>query len=811
MLPADFFGQIPTITTRRALLILDLQTDFVSPDGALFVPNTPDFIHRIPVLAAHFRSSGKVIWVQTVFQHSREPFSPESGGDIILVNPPTHPQSSKSTSSSSSIDPEAFLAVQSPDQRRCCLENTPGAQFPPPILSAIDHDADTILVKSGYSAFQSPHILLSFRTQFITQVYICGALSNVSVYATVLDAVRNGFSVTLIEDCLGFRRFARHREAVKRMTDVLGVETMSSEQILQGEQIEQSKGPSSAAEVHHTSSHAPIEVDNTGTHDEELKARLLSRAQRWRRRTSTQQEIDLSGKPQEPVNGTSTDTPSIRPSGRKETTPTCGPGDHIGSGDSSIIYNLLLPDNAFQLLRQEVNWQKMYHMSGQVPRLVAVQGAVQSDGSIPIYRHPADESPPLLPFTDTVDRIREMVEKYLGHPLNHVLIQLYRSGDDRISEHSDKTLDIVRGSSICNVSLGAQRVMTLRTKASAKSDAGGGRQSQRVPMPHRSLFILGETTNMQWLHGIRPDKRPATTKSPEELAFNGERISLTFRHIGTFIHPESDTIWGQGACSKSKESASQIIHGESSETQRLIRAFGQENHQTQFDWNAHYGAGFDVVNFVTTSSAKIVLTGNEVFDLRVLLGLVENGIRYELLRSKNDLPPSALDMTRTSSHGESVPIYLDADGTTCVSGDTDILSHISTHHRAQDTPDPIIPIYSFSLQDRLAAADILLATWHRLMQLPLSSLSDPLNSLDCLAPQLDFFASLLPPGRAYIAAPTAFGIDDCVFWPVLRCIMLDANGKIFVDKQYPTLAGYYYKVARRACVKGVLEEMKLHA
>lgn len=32
--------------------------------------------------------------------------------------------------------------------------------------------------------------------------------------------------------------------------------------------------------------------------------------------------------------------------------------------------------------------------------------------------------------------------------LNHVLIQKYRNGEDYISEHSDKTVDIVRGTSI---------------------------------------------------------------------------------------------------------------------------------------------------------------------------------------------------------------------------------------------------------------------------------------------------------------------------------------------------------------------------
>jgi len=118
-----------------------------------------------------------------------------------------------------------------------------------------------------------------------------------------------------------------------------------------------------------------------------------------------------------------------------------GPGDSLGEGDSHIIYDALSPtlsNDAFDLLRNEVAWQTMHHRSGEVPRLVAVQGDIGEDDSVPLYRHPADESPPLLAFTDTVERIRLEVQSLMNQPFNHVLIQLYRHGEDNISEHSDK-------------------------------------------------------------------------------------------------------------------------------------------------------------------------------------------------------------------------------------------------------------------------------------------------------------------------------------------------------------------------------------
>lgn len=186
--------------------------------------------------------------------------------------------------------------------------------------------------------------------------------------------------------------------------------------------------------------------------------------------------------------------------------------------------------------------------------------------------------------------------------MNHVLIQYYRSGKDYISEHSDKTIDVVRGSNIVNVSLGAQRVMTLRTKRDRQHELlvdGGApapRATQRIPLPHNSMFVMGPETNAQWLHGINHDNRPVKIKSESELLENGERISLTFRRIGTFLSRDQSKIYGQGARGKTKGTARPVING-TEEGTRLIQAFGEENHKSNFDWDGNYGQGFDVLHF----------------------------------------------------------------------------------------------------------------------------------------------------------------------------------------------------------------------
>ncbi|KAK7452775.1 hypothetical protein VKT23_012178 [Stygiomarasmius scandens] len=334
--------------------------------------------------------------------------------------------------------------------------------------------------------------------------------------------------------------------------------------------------------------------------------------------------------PTSPLNKEAT---SRTPRAAKSKAPTLGPRDCIGAGDTHLIPDVLPEEFSkivFTKLRDEVKWDVMHHRGGEVPRLVAVEGEVGEDGSVPIYRHPSDESPPLNPFSPTVSLIRDYVHAALekmgqNHCVNHVLIQYYRSGKDYISEHSDKTIDVVQGSSIINVSLGAERVMVLRTKkdtlasgnhgsASGASTPTGGdgttsRSAQRIPLPHASMFVMGLETNKQWLHGIPHDNRPFQTKSAAEQTEGGERISLTFRTIGTFLtgNPNYSSsldvqaikIYGQGATSKTRDTAKVVPTGAEAvdKNDKLIEAFGRENKESTFSWEEVYGKGFDVVTF----------------------------------------------------------------------------------------------------------------------------------------------------------------------------------------------------------------------
>ncbi|KAI9861808.1 MAG: hypothetical protein M1824_001919 [Vezdaea acicularis] len=1053
--------RLPQFKTRRALLIVDFQEEFLPPSGNLSVPNLPEIVTRVKQVVPDFRDCGDIVWVRSEFQQERPVNDGQSesvitdvevqksatavndgssAGGSAVSTPPLYPGMSRSTSEHmknllakvKERNPQAFESgdededgtdesTAPPSQyneemflsrdkdrksKSCCLPDTHGAKFIETIKGTIDEQRDMLLTKSYYSAFKENSLLPTFRGNIVTEIYVCGALSNISVFATVLDAARHGFATTIIDDCLGYRNESRHKEAMKQMTEYIGADAINTSEfkslirgwrkseiksghtvgrasdkaqienilsrlslkdsvaaesaeskpklkqnkiVQRGRQrkrpgengekaitksqllAQRSKSRNGEGNTKATKGHdlpptkngvsVPVEVEkdidiSTKTPDEELMKKTLEGIPREPIKTNKETlahaeelpRIDTNDLPSptfqnleavsarleevasnprsffsRPTATVPIETPTNVETARAQTirsihknrvsrthirgqsVPTLGPEDIIAEGDSRIVYNLLpqpLRDVAFEKLKAEVQWQTMHHRGGEVPRLVAVEGLIDEDGSFPIYRHPADESPPLLPFSETVSQIRDEVQKVLQHPVNHVLIQHYRHGQDYISEHSDKTLDIVRGSSIVNVSIGAQRSMTLRTKKSsqghhsnssigtnsaiASNGIGGGsdisdalsdsklkdqlspddakaRSMQRIPMPHNSMFILGQVSNAHWLHGIRPDKRPLSLKSEDELAFGGSRISLTFRHIGTFLDASSTKIWGQGARAKDKTHAAPVVNGDTYEAEQMIKAFGAENQRADFDWDAAYGEGFDVLH-ITSATPKLFASGDAVVDARVKICLAEKGLLWDVKAPSPsyDWKKSGTNLDTTPALPEPPPrikfVDHDADRSE-VEGDLAILLYLETYCLSSPLLPPmeqradIAAVYT-----RVYASDSLLALW-RAAYHALASLAPSEAARFLLTKQVAMerqavvapFRRELRVWERWVAgsggdaeekgfvAGERFTLADCAFWPVLDEIV--AGFEEWRESEWPALSEYWRRVGKRESVR----------
>lgn len=519
-----------SLATQKVLIIINLQNDSLITDGDMQVTANHLFVDKIKTIVPRFRSSvGEIIWVRTEISRKASPVSPdpaqveakaaetdkknkeerraeernliddtssmESDKGIQNYHPTSRVKARmKQTSAKTRLDQrsanmEAFDDEQAPFEDYMTkprkgrepaffVGGTRGAELADAILPVVDGDHDFVLTKHYYSAFDQTSLLMTLRMKLVTEIYLCGCLTNVGIYATAADAVQHGLDVTVIEDCLGYRSEDKHDEALRQMSAIMGVHGIDSDEIMEesggaappdtAEPIFTGPGVEGIAmrSLSLTGSRRSSGESEAGLHDEIWEGltadALLGEREPPSKTTNTRDRstvpASMSTESRAPV---TKDLPSKRISSHSKGTPTgsqrtsfmryrdswgansrtLGPQDAIGAGDSRIIHSFLgleLANEAFGQLKAEVKWQTMSHRSGQVPRLVAVQGKTGEDGGIPIYRHPADETPPLLPFTSCVEKIKEELERSLKQPFNHVLIQLYRDGKDHISEHSDK-------------------------------------------------------------------------------------------------------------------------------------------------------------------------------------------------------------------------------------------------------------------------------------------------------------------------------------------------------------------------------------
>ncbi|KAI1336520.1 hypothetical protein F5Y15DRAFT_201388 [Xylariaceae sp. FL0016] len=921
MFPIDT-AILPSLATRKALLVVDPQNDFLAEDGALPVKIPLDLPERIANFAVEFRQNGgEVIWVQSQFESPRSAASeqiltsdrhvaPVSSGPVRGRRPgrPLPPGAEISHC------PEAFLThAQKP---QCVQPNTEGFDMHPVIKQTVAPGKDHVVIKSHYSAFKSEKLLRLLRIRFVTELFICGTSTNIGVMATAVDAASHGYTITIVDDCCGFQSIMRHRTAIRQIAETTGCEILTAAGVLS------SMGPKSKASRRAQSSAVAASRHSTvrdrsgeGRHSALSSSTLLSSFEKLSLNgepAADESEVSASAQDsspplqslgdscpakigdqthRDPIAGTgnptgldnetkvdsgatmhddektapaptiiplregqavisveandtsSSDSPSdlltsvpVRISESSndsetlaaEETESISPlantkeednkntmarqdmikceSDSLCEGDTKVFYNVLQPslaESVFERVRDEVLWQRMSHQGGEVPRLVAVQGLIGPDGSMPTYRHPADESPPLLPFSSTVNEIRLAIEGTLGHPVNHCLIQFYRDGNDYISEHSDKTLDIVQGSYVANVSLGAERTMTFRTKRKPKTPERKDEQEtpkpdslkrrvERTKLPHNSLCRMGLVTNMRWLHSIRWDRRPECEKSAAELAYDGGRISLTFRQIGTFLNRDNSHIWGQGAQGKTKETAHSVINGQTPEAIDMLRAFGKENNSTEFDWGQYYGQGFDLLHMST--APRLFLSSDPVVNMRIQVMLAEFDISYargsmspqfNWKDSKATKDPAAIPAD--------LPIkYVDNDeAKSTLTGQLGIMLYLSAIHC------PMCPSKGTSRAqvartiERFHQGLGLLDKWRNLGEN---------KSLGRELAVWETYAGL----DRYIAGPTVT-LADYAFWPLLHAIV----SAIDTDFEYKNLMSYYERMKQRESVARVLGQASL--
>jgi alkylated DNA repair dioxygenase AlkB len=168
-------------------------------------------------------------------------------------------------------------------------------------------------------------------------------------------------------------------------------------------------------------------------------------------------------------------------------------------------------DNWLNELSAKTPWQQphvqIYGRQLPVPRLVAWYGDAEAS-----YRYSGVTHQP-LPWTPLLAQIRAQVEVAVGQPLNGVLLNYYRDGQDSMGWHSDDEAELGANPLVASLNLGGTRRFDLRRK-------GQRRIEHSLPLQHGSLLVMRGPTQHHWQHQV------AKTRS-----LCAPRLNLTFRLI----------------------------------------------------------------------------------------------------------------------------------------------------------------------------------------------------------------------------------------------------------------------------------------
>ena len=161
-----------------ALLIVDFQNDF-TPGGALPVQGGHEIGPVLNAIADRF--------------------------DFVVATRDWHPPDHGSFAGVE-VDPAKWEGIDPPGIWPAhCVQGTPGAELHPSLDRA---KVDVIVDKAqdpntqGYSSFHGGNLVDVLHERGVDRVFVAGLATDYCVKNTVLDARREGFDVTVIEDAI---------------------------------------------------------------------------------------------------------------------------------------------------------------------------------------------------------------------------------------------------------------------------------------------------------------------------------------------------------------------------------------------------------------------------------------------------------------------------------------------------------------------------------------------------------------------------------------------------------------------------------
>jgi nicotinamidase-related amidase len=182
---------------QSALLIIDMQNDFVLDGAPLNVAQAQSVIPKILEILRRFRAGNQPVF-HVLRVHRRD------GSDVEIIR--------------------KDLFKKHP----FAVEGTHGAQV---VDELFPFQNEYVIHKTRMSAFIGTELDLMLRTMGVTDLVITGIQTPNCVRTTVFDAIAYNYPVTLIEDAVGAQNDTIHKANVEDMKNI-GVRIMKTHEFL---------------------------------------------------------------------------------------------------------------------------------------------------------------------------------------------------------------------------------------------------------------------------------------------------------------------------------------------------------------------------------------------------------------------------------------------------------------------------------------------------------------------------------------------------------------------------------------------------
>ena len=165
-------------------------------------------------------------------------------------------------------------------------------------------------------------------------------------------------------------------------------------------------------------------------------------------------------------------------------------------------------DEALSALLEDLEWEQREIIAKG--KRVLQPRLMDWAGSLPyLYSGQVLEPRAMHPI---IEAMGARLSRELDVSFNHVVINHYRDGRDRVGFHADDEPELGYEPVIASVSLGATRSFTLRSKHKRR------RWGKRLS--HGSLLVMGGRCQHRWYHGV-----------PSEPEITAPRLNLTYREL----------------------------------------------------------------------------------------------------------------------------------------------------------------------------------------------------------------------------------------------------------------------------------------